>query len=207
MNKRNTLIATIVLVVLVVLLIGKSVRHHHRNTIVTDVYTKQVDCLLDLNLATGFDSATVKVCDMPIVIHYPKPTTINGSRTQLHVFSLSKDVLIGLASPKKGGILPDSTQAIHIYPKFVRSKTSSTNLGFYSKYLKTQDVQYMVTYPVEDSLGLHVIKDSGLIVSVVGWKTYGINTKQKSRKECDDEMSKQIEESLIKDVAKKIKPE
>jgi hypothetical protein len=206
MDKRNTVIASIILVVLVLLLIGKGVRHHHRDTIVTDLNTQQVDCLLDLNLATGFDSATVKACDMPIVIHYPKPTNINGSRTQIHVFSLTKDVLISLATPKKGGILPDSTQAIHIYPKFVRSKTSYTNLGFYSKYLKTQDVQYVVTYPVEDSLGLHVIEDSGLIVSVVGWKTYGTNTKQKSRKECEDEMSKQIEESLIKDVAKKMKP-
>lgn len=207
MNKRNTVIATIVLVVLVALLVGKSFRHSHRTTIVTDMYTQQVDCLLDLNLATGFDSATVKACDMPIVIHYPKPTSINGSRTQLHIFSLSVKVLKQLALPDLRGVIPDSTEGIHIYPKFVRSKTSSINLGFYSKYLKTQDVQYMVTYPVEDSLGLHVIEDSGLIVSVVGWKMYGINTKQKSRKECDDEMSKQIEESLIKDVAKKIKPE
>src|SRR5664280_2590316 len=152
MDKRNTVIASIILVVLVLLLIGKGVRHHHRDAIVTDMYFQQVDCLYDLNLATGFDSATVKACDMPIVIHYPKPTIVNGSRTQLHIFSLSLDVLKGLASPNKGGIMPDSTQGIHIYPKFLRSKSSSINLGFYSKVAMKQDVQYIVTYPVRDSL-------------------------------------------------------
>lgn len=206
MNKRNTVIATIVLVVLVALLVGKSVRYHHRNTIVTDMYTQQVDCLLDLNLATGFDSATVKACDMPIVIHYPKPTSINGSRTQLHIFSLSVKVLKQLALPDLRGVIPDSTEGIHIYPKFLRSKKSSINLGIYSKIYMKQDVQYVVTYPVKDSLGLHVIEDSGMVSSEMSWKSFGVNTMAKTRKVSENDMTKQIEESLIRDVAKKMKP-
>lgn len=204
MNKRNTIIAIAVLVVLVVFLIGRSFFRHCHKTTITETCTSQVDLLLDLNLATGFDSATVEACDLPIVVHYSKPTTVNGSRTTLHIFSLTPEVLKGLANPDKGGVMPDSTQGIHIYPKFLRSKTSSINLGFYINTSMKEDVQYVVTYPVKDSLGLRVVEDSGMVSTEMNWKSYGIGTKAKNKHESETEMTKRLEQSLIRDVAKKM---
>ncbi len=204
MNKRNTVLAVILLGVLVVFLIGKGVFHHRWYTFSKVVPTNQVDCLLDLNLATGFDSATVKACDMPIVIHYPKSTNVNGSQTKMHIFSLTRDVLKSLASPHR---MIDYTQSIHIYPKYLSSMNTSVNLGFYSTLHMKEEVEYVVTYPVHDSTGLHVVKDSGLVLNEMNWKCYGTGTKTKNKQDSEREMTEQLEKSLIKDVAKKIKPE
>jgi hypothetical protein len=207
MNKRNTVLVTIVLVVLVVLLIGRGVRHHHRTDFAYKQYTNKVDCLLDLNLATGFDSATVKACDLPIIIHYPKPTEINGSRTQLHVFSLTTDALKKLLSLNRGDVLGDSTLSINIYTKFMSSMSSNVNLLLYKKVSMKESVQYTVTYPVRDSLGIHVVEDSGLVSTEMISKAYGWGSKKSNERDMEKDLTKQLEKTLINDVAKKIKPE
>lgn len=205
MNKRNTVLAVIVLAVLVVLLVVKGI-FHHRITYLKEVHTNQVDCLLDLNLATGFDSATVKACDLPIVIHYPKLTNVNGSHTKLHIFSLTTEVLKSLANPDRDGLATDSTRSIHIYPKILSSMSTSVNMVLFKKIRMKEDVSYVVTYPVRDSTGLHVVEDSGMVSTEMSSKSYG-NVKSADKLEMEDDMTKQLERILIKDVAKKIKPE
>lgn len=206
MNKRNTVLAVIVLAVLVILLVGKN-RFHHRVTYLKEVHSNQVDYLLDLNLATGFDSATVKAFDLPIVVHYPKVTNVNGSHTKLHIFSLTPEVLKSLASPDREGFTTDSTKSIHIYPKVMSSMNSSVNLVFYNKRHMKEEVRYVVTYPVRDSTGLHVVEDSGIVSTEYTWKSYGTGTKSKGMKDSERAMTEQLEKSLIRDVAKKIKPD
>jgi hypothetical protein len=204
MNKRNNMLAIIVLAMLVVLLVvGKGCVRVCRTTFDNARNTPRVDCLLDLNLASDFDSATMKACNMPIVVHFPKPTNVNGSKTQMHILSLNPEALETLVSGKEG-LATDSTQSIHIYTKFLRSKTSSLNLFFYNKLYMKEVVSYVVTYPVRDSSGLHVVVDSGMISNEHTWKGYGKINEGKNKQESEREMTKELEKNLIQDVAKKM---
>lgn len=206
MNKRNTVLTTILLVLLVALLIGRVVRHHHRFGYDFKQHANQVDCLLDLKLATGFDSATIKACDLPIVIHYPKPTEINGMKTKIHVFGLTTEAVNELAKLNRRGVVEDSTRSIHIYTKFMSSMSSNVNLLLFKKVSMRESVQYTVKYPVRDSLGIHLVEDSGLVSTEMISKSYGSGSKGSNELDMEKDMTKQLEKTLINDVAKKIRP-
>ena len=135
----------------------------------------------------------------PIVIHYQKARRFGKSFSKNHV--LSNDLSMLKVKPSE----LDSTKAIHIYIKSKRKKSKFINLGLYSKTSMNEDVEYKLSYPVTDSLGMHVVKDSGSVSTAMHWKTVGPSTPGKFRKQAEDKMTKQVEEQLVKDILKKMK--
>jgi len=198
MNKRNTTIALIVLAVLIFLLFTKTCCF--RTTIAElpdnfpDNYQVDVDERLDSSSTDLLGEA-----NYPIVIHYWVARRFGKSFCKNHV--LSRDLSMLTTKPET----LDSTEAIHIYTKNIRSKTKFIYLGMYSKSSINEDVEYKVTYPVNDSLGFHVVTDSGLVSTAMHWKTYGPSTPSKFRKQSEDRITKQVEDGLVKDILKKMK--
>lgn len=199
MNKRNTVIATIVLLVLVMLLFTRScVRRHSwvKHTIVE--MKEQAVCKKDFKPYASFDSTSVRNCDYPIVIHYKEPKQFGDAYTMNHIIGLTWNVLDSCPP------MPDSTKAIHVYILNHNNKTKNVYLGLYYKTSMNEDLVYKLTYPVTDDQGVHIASDSGTVTSVMHWKSYGPNTPIKFRKQADERMTTLIEKNLLKDVLKKI---
>lgn len=199
MNKRNTVIATIVLVVLVMLLFTRSCvrRHACFNRTVVEI-EEQAVCKKDSKPYASIDSTTVRNSDYPIVIHYKEPKQFDDAYTMNHIIGLTWNVLDSCPP------MPDSTNAIHVYIRNHSNKTKNVYLGIYYKTSMNEDLEYKVTYPVTDHQGFHIASDSGSITSVMHWKSYGANTPVNFRKQADERMRKLVEKNLLKDVFKKM---
>jgi len=198
MNKRNTTIAILVLVVLIFLLFTKTCCF---NTNITDLpdnfpnnYQVDVNVRLDALSLDSLDGA-----NYPIVIHYQKARRFGKTYAKNHV--LSQDLSMLTVKPQE----LDSTEAIHVFTKNIRSKTKFIYLGLYSKTSINEDIEYRVTYPVNDSSGLRVVTDSGSVCTAMHWKTYGPSAPGKFREQAEEKMTKQVEDNLVKDIVKKMK--
>jgi len=198
MNKRNTTIALLVLLVLIFLLFAKTCSFNTTTSELPDNfpdnYKVDVNIRLDALHLDSLDEA-----NYPIVIHYQKARRFGKTFCKNHV--LSQDLSMLTAKPQE----LDSTEAIHVYTKSIRKKSKYINLGLYSKTSMNEDVEYKLTYPVNDSLGLRVVTDSGLISTVMHWKTYGPTASGKFREQAEDKMTKQVEDNLVHDIIKKMK--
>ena len=198
MDKRNTTIAVLVLVVLIFLLFTKTCSFNSTPQELPDNfpdnYKVDVNVRLDALSLDSLDEA-----NYPIVIHYQKARRFGKTYVKNHV--LSQDLSMLTFKPQE----LDSTEAIHIYTKNIRNRTKYIYLGVYSKTSINEDVEYVVTYPVNDSTGLHVVTDSGMVCSVMYWKSYGSTSPRKFREQSEERMSKQVEESLVQDIIKKMK--
>lgn len=198
MNKRNTTIALLVLVVLIFLLFAKTcsfnstIRELPDNF--PDTYKVDVNVMLDKLSLDSLEEASY-----PIVIHYQKPRRFGNSYFKNHV--LSQNVSMFTANPKE----LDSTKAIHVYTKSIRKKTKYIYLGLYSNTSMEEDVEYKLTYPVSDSLGLRVVKDSGVVCTNCGTTLYGPIISGKNKGQDEEYLTKQIEDNLLKDIFKKMK--
>ncbi len=198
MNKRNTTIALLILVGLILLLFTKTCCFRRTFIEMPDNFPDNYKVDVNIRMDSLLLDSTAEA-NYPIVIHYQKARRFGETYAKNHV--LSQDLSMMTAKP---GEL-DSTEAIHIYTKNIRSKTKFIYLGMYSKSSINEDVEYTVTYPVNDSLGLHVVTDSGLISTTMHWKTYGPSTPSKFRKQAEDRITKQVEDQLVKDILKKMK--
>lgn len=198
MNKRNTTIALIVLAVLIFLLFTKTccfnTTIHEMPDNFPDNYKVDVNVRLDALNLDSLDEA-----NFPIVIHYQKARRFGKTYCKNHL--LSQDLSMLTAKPQE----LDSTEAIHVYTKSIRKKNKSINLGLYSKTSINEDIEYSFTYPVNDSLGLHVVTDSGLVCTAMHWKSYGPSAPGKFREQAEEKMTKQVEDDLVRDIIKKMK--
>lgn len=199
MNRRNTLFAILVLVVLIMLLFAKSCvfRTSTFENVVIDS-KEQAISKKDFNPPMYIDSTTIENCNYPIVFHYQKPKQFGNVRTLNHIVGLTMSTLDSCPS------MPDSTQAIHVYIKSMNSKNKFIYLGAYSKTSMNEDVEYRLTSPVNDATGFHVATDSGMVSSVLHWKQFEATTPGKFRKQAEEKMTKQVEENLIRDILKKM---
>lgn len=200
MNKRNTTLAILVLVILVVLLISKSCIF--RSATWHNDWTESMEqavCKKDFKPSTVIDSTQVANCNYPVVFHYKKPQYFGGNSMALnHIVGMT------LHSLDSCPPMPDSTQAIHVYVSTEKTKTKFIFLGVYSKSSINVDATYKLTYPVSDSAGIRVIQDSGVVSSTIHWKLYAPTTPGKFRKQSEDRMTKKLEDVLLKDVVKKM---
>lgn len=199
MNKRNTTLAIIVLVVLVVLLIGKSCVF--RTHIWKNDWKETLDeavCKKDFEPSMLIDSTEMANCDYPVVFHYQKPKVFGTSLALNHIVGMT------LHSLDSCPPMPDSTEAIHVYVSSTRSKTKFVFLGVYSKTSINEDANYRLTYPVSEPGGIRVVEDSGSVSSAMHWKLYEPTTPSKFRKKAEERMTKQMEDVLLKDVVKKM---
>lgn len=198
MNKRNTTIALLILVGLILLLFAKTCSFRTTFTEMPDNFPDNFKVDVDVRLDSS-NTDLIGEANLPIVIHYQKARRFGETYAKNHV--LSRDLSMIAANPAE----LDSTEAIHIYTKNIRSKNKFIYLGMYSKSSINEDVEYTVTYPVNDSLGFRVVTDSGLVSTAMHWKSYGPSTPSKFRKQAVDRMTKQVEDHLVKDVLKKMK--
>lgn len=198
MNKRNTTIALLILMGLIFLLFTKTCCYRTTITEMPDNFPENHKVDVNVKLDSLFTDSQAEA-NYPIVIHYQKAKRFGKSFCKNH--GLSRDLSLLIAKPEQ----LDSTQAIHIYTKNIRSKTKFIYLGLYSKSSINEDVEYEVTYPVSDSLGIRVVTDSGLVCTVMDWTFYGLSTPGKFRKQAEDRMTKQVEDDLVKDILKKMK--
>lgn len=199
MNKRNTLIASIILVALVVLLFAKGCVFHastFENVVIES--KEQAVCKKDFNPPMYSDSTTIEKCNYPIVFHYQKPKQFGNVRTLNHIVGLTMSTLDSCPP------MPDSTQAIHVYIKSMNSKNKFIYLGVYSKTSMNEDVEYRLTYPVNDAARFYVATDSGMLTSVMHWKQYEVATPGKFKEQAEERMTKQVEDNLIRDILKKM---
>jgi len=199
MNKRNTIILTIVLVVLVLTLVERGFLHHHFSKPITIDFKEQVVSKKEMKPSVCVDSSAIKECNYPIVIHYQKPKQFGDAYAMNHIIGLSMNILDSCPP------MPDSTEAIHVYTKSIRSKTKYIYLGLYSKTSINEDVEYRVTYPVNDRSGLRVVTDSGLVCTAMHWKFYGPSAPGKFKEQAEEKMTKQVEDDLVRDIIKKMK--
>jgi len=198
MNKRNTTIALLILVGLIFLLFTKTCCFRTSISEMPDNFPDNFKVDVNVRVDSMF-SDSMGEANYPIVIHYQKARRFGKTYAKNHV--LSQDLSMMTANPAE----LDSTEAIHIYTKNIRSKTKFIYLGMYSKSSINEDVEYTVTYPVNDSLGFRVALDSGLVSTAMHWKTYGPSTPGKFRKQAEDRMTKQVEDDLVKQILKKMK--
>jgi hypothetical protein len=198
MNKRNTTIALLILVGLILLLFAKTCRFNSTIHEMPDNFPDNFKVDVNVRVDSMF-SDSLGEANYPIVIHYQKARRFGKTYAKNHL--LSQELSTMTAKPQE----LDSTEAIHIYTKNIRSKTKFIYLGMYSKSSISEDVEYMATYPVNDSLGFRVVTDSGLVCTVMHWKMYGPSTPGKFRKQAEDRMTKQVEDDLVKDILKKMK--
>lgn len=204
MNKRNTTFAIILLVVLVVFLAGRSV-FRHRSFL---DFTSSMDTMHELeqfsqnvealDSTVHFDLNVLQGDDVLMVIHYPKMMHINGSYVRNHV--------IGGASDLSSLEMPDTLDAIHVYPVFKKQKFRKVLLGVYNKISMSQTVDYRVTYPVTTNDSIRVVTDSGTVSAELNWKFTGVNSKGSIRKQAEEDIVKLLEESLMRDIKKKMEP-
>ncbi len=159
-----------------------------------DNYKVDVTVQLDSSLTDSLGAT-----NYPIVIHYQKAKRFGKSFCKNHV--ISRDLALLNAKPEE----LDSTQAIHIYTKNIRRKNTFIYLGLYSRASINEEVEYNVTYPVNDSLGFRVVTDSGLVCTVMDWTFYGASTPKKFRDQAEQNLTKQVEDNLVKDILKKMK--
>jgi len=198
MNKRNTTIAILVLVVLVILLFAKTCSFNSTITEMPDNFPDNYKVDVNIRLDSLFSDSAAEA-NYPIVIHYQKARRFGKTFCKNHV--LSQDLSMLTTKPQE----LDSTEAIHVYTKNSRSKNKFINLGVYSKTSMNEDVEYKLTYPVNDSLGFHVVTDSGLVCTVMHWKFYGASNPGNFREQAEEKMTKQVEDNLVKDIIKKMK--
>lgn len=202
MNKRNTTFAIIILVVLVVFLAGRSVfRHQSFVSFKTSMdsmqeleqFSQNMEALdstvhFDLNLLQGEDAL--------MVIHYPRMMHINGSLVRNHV--------LGSAADLSGLEMPDTLEAIHVYPIFKQTRSSKILLGVYNKISMSQTVDYRVTYPVTTNDSVRVVTDSGTVSAELKWKYSGVFSKGSIRKKAEEDIVILLEKSLMKDIKRKM---
>ena len=198
MNKRNTTIAILVLVVLIFLLFTKTCSFNSPTQELPDNfpdnYKVDVNVRLDALSLDSLDEA-----NYPIVIHYQKARRFGETYAKNHV--LSQDLSMLTFKPQE----LDSTEAIHVYTKSIRKTNKFINLGLYSKTSMNEDVEYKLTFPMNDSLGLHVVTESGMVCTAMHWKTYGPSNPGKFREQAEDKMTKQVEDNLVQDIIKTMK--
>jgi hypothetical protein len=196
MNKRNTYIAIIVLVVLVMLLFtrGCVYRHTWLNHCTVEI-KEQAVCKKDLK---PLESIDLKDCNYPIVIHYKEPNKFDDVYTKNHIIGLTWNALDSCPP------MPDSIDAIHIYIQNSITTSKNIYLGLYFKTSMKEEVEYKLTYPANDNRGLHLATDSGKVITVLHWKAYGMDSPTKFRRQADDMMTKKVEENLLKNVLKKM---
>lgn len=200
MNKRNTTLAILVLVILVVLLVGKScvfrriAWHNEWNDSM-----EQAVCKKDFTPSMLIDSTQVANSNYPVVFHYKKPKFFGGNSMALnHIVGMT------LHSLDSCPPMPDSTQAIHVYVSTTNSKSKFIYLGLYAKTSINENADYTMTYPVRDSTGIRVVQDSGSVRSTLHWKLYKPNSPSGFRKQVEEKMTKQLEDVLLRDVVKKM---
>ena len=202
MNKRNTVIATIILVVLVMLLFTRSCVYRsmwfNHNSM---VFTEEAVCKKDFKPSASIDSSEVKNCNYPIVIHYKEPKQFGETMSMNHIIGLTWNVLDSCPP------MPDSTNAIHVYIRNCSNNYRNIYLGVYNKTSMKQDIEYLLTYPVNDKQGVHIVTDSGTVSSSMHWKSYGMNTPVKFRQQAEVKMTKMVEDNLVKDIVKKMNRE
>ena len=203
MNKRNTVIAIIILMVLVMLLFTRSCVYRsmwfNHNSKVSMVCTEQAVSKKDFMPSASIDSKEVKNCNYPIVIHYKEPKQFGKTMSMNHIIGLTWNVLDSCPP------MPDSTNAIHVYIRNCSNNYRNIYLGVYNKTSMNQDIEYKLTYPVNDKQGLRVVTDSGLVCTAMHWKSYGMSSPVKFRKQAEEKMTKQVEDNLVKDILKKMK--
>jgi len=202
MNKRNTVIAIVVLVVLLMLLFTRSCVYRsmwfNHNSM---VFTEQAVCKKDFKPSASIDSTEVKNCNYPIVIHYKEPKQFGKTMSMNHIIGLTWNVLDSCPP------MPDSTKAIHVYIRNSSINSRNVFLGVYNKTSMNEDIEYKLTYPVNDKQGFRIVTDSGSVSSVMHWKSYGVSTPVKFRQQAEEKMTKMVEDNLLKDIVKKMNRE
>jgi len=202
MNKRNTTFAIIILVVLVVFLAGRSVfRHQSFLSFKTSMdsmeefeqFSQNVEAL---DSTVHFDLNVLPEDDVLMVFHYPKMMHINGSYVRNHV--------LGRAGDLSSLEMPDTLEAIHVYPVFKQKKVSKILLGVYNKISMSQTVDYRVTYPVTSNDSVRVVTDFGTVSAELNWKFTGLNSRSSIRKKAEEDIVKLLEQSLIRDIKGKM---
>lgn len=204
MNKRNTTFAIILLVVLVVFLAGRSV-FRHRSFV---NFSSSMDTMHELeqfsqnvealDSTVHFDLNVLQGDDVLMVIHYPKMMHINGSYVRNHV--------IGGASDVSSLEMPDTLDAIHVYPVFKKQKVRKVMLGVYNKIHLSQTAEYRVTYPVTTNDSVRVVSDVGTVSAEMSWKFTGFGNVKSMRKQAEEDIVKLLEQSLMRDIKKKMEP-
>jgi len=199
MNKRNTVIISAVLGLLVLALIGRNVFFifHHTKTCKVEI-KEEVAFKKEMSPSVFMDSIAIKNCSYPIVIHYQNPQFFGNVYAKNHIIGLS---MLALDSCPP---MPDSTEAIHVYIFMHKNIAKYLNLGVYNKATLSEDVEYRLTYPVKDNVGFRVVKDTGFVCSEVRWKEDGVLSADKFRKKAEEKMTRQVEESLVQDIIKKM---
>jgi hypothetical protein len=199
MNKRNTVVAIIILALLVMLLFTRSCVYRHTwfNRQMVE-FREQAVCKKDFKPYVSIDSTEARNSDYPIVIHYKEPKQFGDVYTKNHIIGLTWNVLDSCPP------MPDSTNAIHVYIRNHSRNSKNVYLGLYYKTSMNEDIEYKLTYPVTDKQGFHIATDSGTVSSVLHWKSYGMNSPIKFRNQADVKMTKMVEENLLKDVFKKM---
>lgn len=202
MNKRNTTFAIIILVVLVVFLAGRSVFRHHsfvsfKSSMDSMHELEQLSQNIEaLDSTVHFDMNLLQSEDALMVIHYPKMMPINGSLVRNHV--------LGSAGDLSSLEMPDTLDAIHVYPVFKQKKVSKVLLGVYNKISMSQTVDYRVTYPVKTNDSVRVVTDFGTVSAELKWKFTGVNSRGSIRKKAEEDIVKLLEQSLMRDIKKKM---
>lgn len=188
-----------VLVALIIGLVVKEGIHWNKKCLSITVHEEAVS-MKELACDASIDLNGLDTLRYPIVIHYDRVQVIGKTSTKNHILCPNDSVFS--ACPQ----MPDSSQAIHIFPKLKESGSKKILLGLFRKMYYNQKVDYTVTYPVKDSTGFTQSMTFGTIDRTSNQKYWG-NThgSKKWVKEKDEEFFREVENELIHSVMNKMK--